>query len=141
MNHDIHQSPLTPELYKRILEGFSESALENTGNDGYKEKPISFEIRNGEDFVGTVVVQLVWGQLHIKFLFVEKKFRNQGIATRLMQHALEFGRSKNCQFAFVETMSYQAPEFYKKMGFEIDFIRHGFANGTSFYFFKKDLCT
>jgi GNAT superfamily N-acetyltransferase len=37
-------------------------------------------------------VQSFWGQLHIKYLFVEKHYRDQGLARELMNHAIEFGK-------------------------------------------------
>lgn len=56
-----------------------------------------------------------------------------------MQHALEYGKLRGCRFAFVETMSFQAPEFYQKLGFSIDFKREGFDAGASFYYLRKIL--
>ena len=97
------------------------------------EDPISFEISNDTEFVGAIVVQPFWEQLHIKYLFVEENYRGQGIARQLMNHALEFGKKRGCQFAFVETMSFQAPEFYQKMGFVIEFSRPGYARNTMFH--------
>lgn len=34
-------------------------------------------------------------------------------------------------------MSFQAPEFYKKMGFEIEFSRARYAKNTTFHYLKK----
>ncbi len=56
-----------------------------------------------------------------------------------MEYALEFGKKRGCQFAFVETMSFQALEFYQKNGFAIDFSREGYARNTSFHYLRKDL--
>jgi len=36
-------------------------------------------------------------------------------------------------------MSFQALEFYQKMGFELDFTRPGYAHGTSFHYLSKKL--
>jgi ribosomal protein S18 acetylase RimI-like enzyme len=107
--------------------------------DGLSEDPISFEISNGVEFVGAIIVQPFWEQLHIKYLFVEENYRGQGIARQLMNHALEFGKKRGCKFAFVETMSFQAPEFYQKMGFVIEFSRPGYARDTMFHYLKKTI--
>ena len=117
MSFDIKQNKLTDEVKKKIFDGFGKYAIESTGINGLGEDPISFEIFKGSGFVGAIVVQLFWGQLHIKYLFVEKGYRGRGIASQLMHHALEFGKQRGCQFAFVETLSFQALEFYKKFGF------------------------
>lgn len=50
-------------------------------------------------FVGAIVVQLFWEQLHIKYLFVEESFRGQEIAHHLMNYALDFGKKRGYHFA------------------------------------------
>jgi len=139
MKFQIQQHKLRDEVKKRIFDGFGSHATESTGINGLNEEPISFEIFDGTEFVGAIVVQPFWEQLHIKYLFVEKNYRGQGIARQLMNRALEFGIKCGCQFAFVETMSFQAPEFYQKMGFTIEFSRPGYAENTTFHYLKKSL--
>jgi len=63
----------------------------------------------------------------------------EDIARLLMNHAFEFGIKRGYHFAFVETMSFQAPEFYQKMGFTIEFSRPGYAENTTFHYLKKNL--
>lgn len=82
---------------------------------------------------------MFWGQLHIKYLFVQEQYRLQGIATELMKHAVEFAQSRGCTFAFVETMNFQALEFYRKLGFNIELSRYGYNKGSSFHYLKRDL--
>lgn len=137
--YNINQNKLTDEIKKKIFQGFGCQAIQATGIDGLSEDPISFEISNDTEFVGAIVVQPFWEQLHIKYLFVEENYRGQGIARQLMNHALEFGKKRGCQFAFVETMSFQAPEFYQKMGFVIEFSRPGYARNTMFHYLKKTI--
>lgn len=135
----IKQGPLAPELKQRIFEAFGKHAVQSTGMNGLSEEPVAFEMVEGDAVLGCVVVQYFWGQLHIKYLYVEEDCRGLGHATSLMQRALEYGRQRGCRFAFVETMSFQAPEFYQKLGFSIDFKRDGFDAGTSFYYLRKIL--
>ena len=70
---------------------------------------------------------------------VHEDYRRQGIGQQLIEHALKFGKEQGCKVAFVATMSLQAPEFYKKLGFEIEFKREGYAYDTSLYYLRKDL--
>jgi ribosomal protein S18 acetylase RimI-like enzyme len=134
----IKDEVLTEELKHKVFQGFSKHAIEQIGFDELLQ-PIAFIAYNGNEFAGTVVVQLFWGALHIKYLYVEEAFRGQSAGKALMLHALEYGKMKNCPFAFVETMNFQAPEFYKKLGFKIDFIRDGYSHGTSFHYLKMEL--
>ncbi len=139
MKHKITQTILTLELKQQVIDGFAKHAIDQTGIDGLKEEVIPFEIREGQNLIGCIALQIFWGQLHIKYLFVEKNYRGKGFAKALMEHALEFAKTKGCHFAFVETMNFQAPDFYQKLGFKIDFIRDGYAKETSFYYLSKQL--
>ena len=121
MKFQIQQNKLRDEVKKRIFDGFGSQAIESTGINGLEEDPISFEIFNEQEFVGAIVIQFFWGQLHIKYLFVEKHYRGQGVARELVNHVIEFGRQRDCNFAFVETMSFQAPKFYQKMTLRLNF--------------------
>jgi len=137
MNLIIKQNKLTDDIKRKIFKGFGQQAVKVTGMDGLSEDPISFEIFDDSEFVGAIVVQLFWEQLHIKYLFVEEKYRGQGIARQLMNHVLDFAKTRGCHFAFVETMSFQAPEFYQKLGFVLEFSRGGYAKNTTFHYLKK----
>lgn len=139
MNYTIKQTSPSYELRQNIRQGFCDYAIEQTGMYGLIEAPSFFEIREGDTYIGSVSLQLFWGQMQVKDLFIDENYRRKGYATKLMNHAMEYARSRGCKFIMLETMSYQAPKFYKKLGFTLEFIRKGFANGTSIYYFKKDL--
>jgi ribosomal protein S18 acetylase RimI-like enzyme len=139
MTYQITQAVLTPELKLHIYDLFSQHSTSVTGIDGMAEKPIVFELRDDHMFIGCIVVEIFWGQLHIKYLIVEEAYRNQGHARRLMNHAFEFGKQRGCSFAFVETLSFQALDFYKKLGFIVELSRAGYMLGVSFYYLRKDL--
>ena len=135
---DISQQILTEELRKRVLDGFSLHAIATMGVHELVE-PIAFVAMEDGVFAGTVVVALFWGALHVKYVYVEEKYRGHGIGSRLMKKAFQYGKEHNCPFAFVETMSFQASGFYQKLGFTIELTRTGFSHGTSFHYLKKDL--
>jgi ribosomal protein S18 acetylase RimI-like enzyme len=135
---DIRQQALTEELKKQVYEGFSRHAIAMTGHDE-KLESVAFVAMDGNAIAGAVVVERFWGALHVKYVYVDDLHRGQGLATRLIERALAYGRDHKCPFAFVETMSFQALGFYQKMGFELEFTRSGYAHGTSFHYLRKDL--
>jgi GNAT superfamily N-acetyltransferase len=135
---DIREQPLSAELKKQIYEGFSRHAIAMTGHDE-KCESVAFVAMDGTSFAGAVVVERFWGALHVKYVFVNDGFRGQGLATRLMKYAFQYGHDYQCLFAFVETMSFQALDFYKKIGFQLEFTRSGYAHGTSFHYLRKEL--
>jgi N-acetylglutamate synthase-like GNAT family acetyltransferase len=58
------------------------------------------------------------GCCYITYLWVAEALRGQGIGTELVQAVETYARTKSCQVMFVTTHSFQAPEFYVRMGFE-----------------------
>ncbi len=129
---------MTLDLKKQIYEGFSRHAIAMTGHDE-KFDPVAFIANDKECFAGAIVAELFWGALHIKYIYVEDGYRGKGIGSHLMEYALKYGRDKKCPFAFVETMSFQALDFYRKVGFELEFTRSGYKHGTSFHYLQKTL--
>jgi len=60
-----------------------------------------------------------WEWMHIDVLWVDKKYRNRGLGTKILMVAEEEARKRGCHHAHIDTMSWQAPNFYKKYGYEI----------------------
>ena len=140
MTFQITTSKVTPEIEKEILEEFIQHTIETIGFDGFQKDYTSFEIRDEkQELVGICTVKLFFGNLHIKVLIIKKKYRGQGFGTQLINHALQYAKEQGCSFAFIESMSFQAPEFYKKLGFEVELKRDGYAGNTSFYYLRRDL--
>lgn len=135
---EIKTQKLTDELKEKVDQGFKRHALETIGHDE-KYPPKTFVAFDDNQFAGIVVCQLFWGALHIKYLIVDEDFRNKKIGTKLMQHAFNYALKHQCSFACIETMNFQALNFYLKLGFEIEFTRHGYLHDTSFHYLKKEL--
>ena len=140
---EVKQELLTPEMKTKIDKGFSQHALEATGRQGRGDLITftAYDVSDSENpiFAGTVCVQMYWGQLHIKYVLVEPAYRKRGLGTQLVEQALNYGRKNKCSFALVETMSFQAPQFYQKLGFVLELTRTGFLDGVSFHYLKRDL--
>ncbi len=139
MNYEIKRSRLSKELEKKIIKGFGVHSKQVTGENRCGNEAQAFELTQNGKFVGAIAANSFWGGLHIKYFFIEEEYRGKGFGRILMEKILEFGREEGCKLAFVETMSFQAPEFYPKFGFKIDFVRKGYDAGASFYYFSKDL--
>ncbi len=60
------------------------------------------------------------------------KRSGQGIGARMLQLAEAEAIRRGCQYAYVDTMDYQAPDFYQRLGYTIagqldDWDSHGHA--------------
>ena len=60
-----------------------------------------------------------WGWCHIDILWVDERFCRQGLGSKLLETAEAEAKKRGCHSVHVDTMSWQAPEFYKKHGYKI----------------------
>lgn len=79
----------------------------------------------------------LYGCLYIDQLWVHASFRKKGYGKSLVTAAEKYGREQGCMFGAVNTFDWEALEFYKKLGYLVDFERHGFAKNSVFYFLRK----
>lgn len=130
---------LTTKFEKHINSVYSEYSIDKMGSNGFATKPVLYKLKSGEKMMGFLILQQVWGQMFIKYLFVEKDYRGQGIGTLLLNHALNYAKKLNCAFIYLETLNFQAPLFYQKFGFEVEFKRDGYDSGVCYYYLRKNL--
>lgn len=102
-------------------------------------RTFAFFIRdeNGQ-IMGGCKGDILYGCMFVSDLWVSEGLRNKGYGSKLMDAAEQYGKEKGCLFAAVNTMDWEALNFYKKLGFYIEFERHGFEKNSIFYFLRKD---
>lgn len=136
---DIHLQPVSTELKEQIDKGLGQHAISTLGYNA-KFSPAAFVARSKQGhFMGAIVIELFWGSLHIRRLYVEEEFRNGGVGSLLMEYALEYSKSYKCSFITVETMGFQALEFYQKIGFTLELTRSGYKHNTCVHYLRKNL--
>ncbi|MBS0287544.1 MAG: GNAT family N-acetyltransferase [Proteobacteria bacterium] len=99
-----------------------------------------FFVHNNENkIVGGCQCDMLYGCLYVGSLWVDEALRGQGYGTKLMQSVEKLAKEQQCNFIAVNTMNWEALDFYKKLGFKVEFQRHGFIGDSIFYFLRKDL--
>jgi ribosomal protein S18 acetylase RimI-like enzyme len=93
----------------------------------------------GETVGGVTGYWSAHGWLYINSLWVAEALRGSGQGTSLMRLIEEEAVSKGCNHVFLFTMSYQAPEFYKRLGYTQFAELEDFPRGHSRLFFRKYL--
>lgn len=88
---------------------------------------------------GGVLCYTLWQWLTIDWLWLDETVRGQGFGSRLLSLAEEEGRKRGCLHSYVETLSFQAPEFYQKQGYVIFGELQDFPAGHSRFFLRKKL--
>jgi ribosomal protein S18 acetylase RimI-like enzyme len=89
--------------------------------------------------VGGVLGRMYRFALFIHILWISEQVRGQGYGSRLLEEMESIARAKGCKLIHLDTWSFQAPDFYKKHGFEIFGILEGFPEGFKRYFLRKDI--
>jgi GNAT superfamily N-acetyltransferase len=139
MNYKIvYDSAPKPEQTQKLWEGISAHAAEVRGL--HPGKPFAFFIKNSLNFIkGGCSGYIFYGSLYVDLLWVEPLLRGQDYGTQLMESAEILARENGCYFMTVNTMDFEALDFYKKLGFIVEFERSGYDNNSVFYFLRKDL--
>jgi GNAT superfamily N-acetyltransferase len=91
------------------------------------------------NIIGGLTGRTYWQYLDISFLWVDEKYRGEGCATKLMNAAEAEARKRGCGRVFLDTLSFQALEFYLKLGY-VEFGRlDGFSGRYDRHFLHKRL--
>ena len=77
--------------------------------------------------------------LCIHYLFVEEHLRNEGLGSKLLLAAEKEAKVRGCKYAFVDTFSFQAPEFYIKHGYKEAFALNEYPYTGKRYYYTKEL--
>jgi len=103
----------------------------------YQEVNLFLEDEEGHIY-GGIISEICWNWLEIHYLFIEDEYRSFGYGKRLMLEAEEMAKTKQCEFIKVDTLSFQALDFYKRLGFEVFGVIENAGRHTHYYL-KKEL--
>lgn len=102
--------------------------------------PLNIFVRDEDGRILGGILGHIWGGcLHITTLWLDEPLRKQGYGSRLLQAAEAEARQKTCRFVYLETFSFQAPDFYRKHGFLPVGQLNDYPEGHSHYIMWKPL--
>lgn len=134
----VYQESISPEEEAILIEGITEEALKR--NQMSPIKSYAFFIKDCHSrILGGLKGASYYGCLYIDSLWVMSALRNRRWGSKLMQAAEELGKRRNCSFISVTTMDWEALPFYLKVGYEIEYTREGFENGSKMFLLRKNL--
>jgi GNAT superfamily N-acetyltransferase len=128
----------SPEVIEAVLSGLRRFNVERAGTD--KSEQLAAVLRVGEDEVVGGACGVIWGAvLEVEYLWLREDLRRRGRGSRLLLALEREAAARGCTLAFLFTFSFQAPEFYKKMGYEPFAEIEGFPGGVSQVYLRKSL--
>lgn len=107
---------------KKMEKGLEEYELSHSIHVDYT--PFAFELYNeyGE-LIGVLDAFSSYSSIHIRDLWIDKTYRGKGYGKQLINALLHRFQDKGFNNINTVSCAFQAPDFYKKCGFEVEFVR------------------
>ncbi len=93
----------------------------NFAKAGYRDhRPLAILVRDPDsgEVVGGLLGRTSFGLLHVDRFFLPEPLRKQGLGGRILKAAEEEGARRGCSRAILTTLSFQAPAFYRRQGWD-----------------------
>ena len=121
-----------------IHTGFTRYGEQNGVALNYDEFCFAAEDPDG-GIAGVITGRAYYNEVHITDLIVAEGRRGGGLGSRLVRAVEDAFRGRGYDFIALTTFGFQAPAFYRKLGFTVEFVRRGADPKLDKYFLKKDL--
>ena len=121
-----------------IGRGLSKYNIEQAGDNEFQR--LCFVLQTPEkEIVGGVLGEVYWGWLYVDLLWIEEELRGRGYGHRLLTLAEDEARKRGAKNVYMDTFSFQVPDFYKQHGYQVFGELQDFPPGHQRYFMKKEL--
>ncbi|MEK7017444.1 MULTISPECIES: GNAT family N-acetyltransferase [Bacillus] len=121
------------QLYEYNLKHFPSDL-----KDRYLEIHLFLKDENGK-IRGGILGEVCWNWLEIHSFIIDEDIRALGYGTKLLLEVEKIALERNCDFIKVDTLSFQALDFYKKYGYKEYGILDNVGRDYKHYYLKKDL--
>ena len=127
----------TIESIKVLSRGLDHNAEQKRGHKPVED--FAFFIRDAASkIVGGCNGIMYYGCLYIDQLWVDPEYRQQDYGSELIRAAEDLAKSHGCLFSTLETMDWEALDFYKKLGYYLELERRGYFKDSIMYSLRKD---
>ena len=121
-----YKDNLEEEFYSMIDNEFNKFAIKNGVTCNYM--PFAFVAKEDNKIVGIITGNSYYKEVHISDLIILEEYRNRQIGSKLVENVENYYKDKGFENINLTTYGFQAPEFYKKCGFKVEFIRENKKN-------------
>jgi len=92
-----------------------------------------------QEIVGGVIGATYWDWFYLDLMWIKEELRGCGYGHRLMTLAEDEAQQRGAKNAYLDTFSFQAPDFYKQHGYQVFGELQDFPPGHQRYFLRKQL--
>lgn len=134
---DVAEEPQTNEI-EFVTQQIINFNRKRVSEGNYRHLVI-FLRDSDENIVGGLVGETYWQWLYVDVFWIDESHRGKGYGDSILAAAGREAIRRGCQYAYLDTFSFQAPEFYQKRGYVIFGELPDFPAGHSRFFLKKVL--
>ena len=118
--------------------GISNYNTQQAGDDN--AQTLCFVLQSpDQEIVGGVIGATYWDSFYLDLMWIKEELRGCGYGHRLMTLAEDEARQRGAKNAYLDTFSFQAPDFYKQHGYQVFGELQDFPPGHQRYFLRKQL--
>lgn len=118
---------LSEKSLKKMEDGLKEYELSHGIHVDYS--PFAFELYNENgSLIGVLDAFSSYSSIHIRDLWIDKNYRGNGYGKQLINALEQHFQDKGFNNINTVSCAFQAPDFYKKCGFQVEFIRENIGN-------------
>ena len=121
-----YSESLSDDIYGMIDAEFGKFAEKNGVVCAYET--FAFTANEDNKVVGVIKGHSSYKEVHISDLIILEQYRGKRIGTKLLEAVEKYFENKGFEIITLSTYEFQASEFYKKYGFEVEFVRENKKN-------------
>lgn len=134
---EIKRLSETEKIDEFINKEFTDYAIDRNVALNFEE--FCFVAEDDGKIAGVITGRAYYNEVHIGDLIVGKDYRRDGVGSKLVAAVEEAYKEKGYEKIALTTFGFQAPEFYKKLGYELEFVREDNDPKLNKYFYLKKI--
>ncbi|MHC8339841.1 GNAT family N-acetyltransferase [Pseudomonas sp. HLT2-19-2] len=109
---------IEPEVEQVLSAGLSAFNEQMTGINDRQSLAVTVRDPETHQVLGGITGRTSLGLLFLDLFYLPESLRGSGLGSRLLKAYEDEGRRRGCNSAVLYTLSFQAPEFYEKNGWQ-----------------------
>ncbi len=122
---------------RQLMDGLNSNGRKYIDID--ERRPAGAFLVDGDRVIEGADGHTQWSWLYVGHLWVDESFRRRGLGRRVMNGLERTSRERGCRAAWLNTFSFEALDFYLRLGYQSFGDLRDFPPGHSRHYLWKDL--